>query len=144
MLKKSFSRRVILGLVFALALVFLLYFQIYHAGYNMLTEELSLSLCTRASFMADNLEEEIKRIQRLQYECINDDILYYSIGAFPVMTKSEKVKKLLDIQNRLKILNDSSLYIDEVFVYIPKLNRKISSVKGVELDRKSTRLNSSH
>ena len=44
MLKKSFSRRVILGLVFALALVFLLYFQIYHAGYNMLTEELSLSL----------------------------------------------------------------------------------------------------
>ena len=133
MLKKSFSRRVILGLVFALVLVFLLYFQIYHAGYNMLTEELSLSLYTRASFMADNLEEEIKRIQRLQYECINDDILYYSIGAFPVMTKSEKVKKLLDIQDRLKILNDSSLYIDEVFVYIPKLNRKISSVKGVEL-----------
>lgn len=133
MLKKSFSHRVILGLLFTLALVFLLYFQIYRAGYNMLTEELSSSLYTKASFMTDNLEEEIKRIQRLQYECINDDILYYSIGAFPVMSKSEKVKRLLDIQDRLKILNDSSLYIDEVFVYIPKLNRKISSVKGVEL-----------
>lgn len=132
-LKKSFSYRVILGLVFALAFVVLLYFQTYRAGYNMLTRELSSSLYTRASFMVTSLEEEIQRIQRLQNECINDDIIYYSIGSFPVMTRSEKVKKLLDIQDRLKILDDSSVYIDEVFLYIPNLNRKISSVEGVEL-----------
>lgn len=37
------------------------------------------------------------------------------------------------MQNRLKILHESSTYIDEVFVCIPGMNRKISSVDGVEL-----------
>lgn len=99
----------------------------------MLTNELSQQLYTRASFVADNMEEEIKRIQRLQNECINDEILYYSVGTFPIMSKSEGVKSLLDIQKRLKILHDSSTYIDEVFLYIPGLNRNISSVAGVEM-----------
>lgn len=116
-----------------LVLVYLLYFGIYMAGYNMLTDEISQSLYSKTSYLTNTLEEEIRRIQKLQFECINDDIIFYTISAFPILTKSEQVKKLLEMQNRLKILHESSTYIDEVFVCIPGMNRKISSVDGVEL-----------
>ena len=133
LLKKSFSYRVIRAFLLVLVLVYLLYFGIFQAGYNMLTREISESLYTKTSFMISTLEEEIARIRKLQYECLNDDILYYTIGAFPIMTDSEKTKKLLDIQDRLSILHESSTYIDEVFVYIPATGRKISSLDGVEI-----------
>lgn len=102
-----------------LVLVYLLYFGIYMAGYNMLTDEISQSLYSKTSYLTNTLEEEIRRIQKLQFECINDDIIFYTISAFPILTKSEQVKKLLEMQNRLKILHESSTYIDEVFVCIP-------------------------
>lgn len=132
MLKKSFSYRVIRAFLLVLVLVYLLYFGIFQAGYHMLTEEISQSLYTKTSFMINAMEEEIGRIQKLQNECLNDDILYYTIGAFSIMTDSEKTKKLLDIQDRLSILHESSTYIDEVFVYIPAIERRISSMDGVE------------
>ena len=132
LLKKSFTYRVIRAFLLVLILVGLLYFSIFQAGYNMLEKEISTSLYTKTSFLINTLEEEISRIQRLQYECLNDDVLYYTIGAFSIMTDSEKTEELLDIQHRLRILHDSSTYIDEVSVYIPAIERKISSQEGVE------------
>ena len=90
----------------------------------MLTNEISQSLYAKTSYLTNPLEEEIRRIQKLQYECLNDEILFYSISAFPIMTKSEKLEKLLDMQKRLKILHESSIYIDEVYVDIPELGRR--------------------
>ena len=59
-----------------LVLVYLLYFGIYMAGYNMLTDEISQSLYSKTSYLTNTLEEEIRRIQKLQFECINDDIIF--------------------------------------------------------------------
>ena len=133
LLKKSFFYRVLRAFLLMLVLVYLLYFGIFRAGYQMLTNEISQSLYSKTSYLTNSLEEEIRRIQKLQYECLNDEILFYSISAFPIMTKSEKLEKLLDMQKRLKILHESSIYIDEVYVDIPELGRRISSVEGVEL-----------
>lgn len=116
-----------------LVFMYLLYFGIYRAGYSLLTDEISKRLYTRTSSLSDTLEKEVQRIQKLQNECLNDDTLYYTIGAFSIMSKSEQTKGLLEIQNRLKVLHESSTYIDEVIVSISGMNRKISSVKGVEI-----------
>lgn len=144
LLKKSFSYRVIRAFLLVLILVYLLYFGIFQTGYNMLTAEISQSLYTKTSFLIRTLEEEISRIQKLQYECLNDDVLYYTIGAFSIMTDSEKTKKLLEIQDRLSILHESSTYIDEVFVYVPAIGRKISSLDGVELVEEGERQKLQH
>lgn len=132
-LKKSFSYKVIAVWLLVILIVLLLWFGFYNAGYRMLTNEISHSLYAKASYLTDTLEAEIGRIHKLQNECLNEETLYYNIGAFSIMTENSKITKLLDIQRRLKILHESSLYIDEVFVYIPGMNRKISSVDGVEL-----------
>lgn len=137
LVKKSFFYRVIRVFFVVLVLMCLLYFGIFKAGYNMLTDEISQSLYSKTSYLTNTLEEEIRRIQKLQYECLNDDILFYTISAFPILSKSEQVNKLLEMQNRLKILHESSTFIEEVFVYIPGMGRKISSVEGVELVRDS-------
>lgn len=98
----------------------------------MMTKEISQSLYTDASYLTGTLEEELGRIQRLQYECLNEDTLYYNIGAFSAMNKSERVQSLLEIQQRLRILHESSAFIEEAVVYIPELGRKISSASGVD------------
>ena len=131
-MKNTFSYRVLKIFLVLLIFVYLLYYRIYHAGYNMLTSEISRSLYSKATYLTDTMEEEIGRIQRLEYECVNEDTLYYTINTYSIMKKSEKIKKLLEIQRRMKILHESSTYISEVFVYIPELSRRISSVHGVE------------
>ena len=131
-MKNTFSYRVLKIFLVLLIFVYLLYYRIYHAGYDMLTSEISRSLYSKATYLTDTMEEEIGRIQRLEYECVNEDTLYYTINTYSIMKKSEKIKKLLEIQRRMKILHESSTYISEVFVYIPALSRRISSVHGVE------------
>lgn len=131
-LRKSFSYRVIRVFFVLLILVYFLYSRIYHVGHDMLTKEMSQSLYTKASYLIEKLEQELDRIRRLENECLNEDTLYYNIGSFDIAGESEKVQRLLDMEQRLKILHESSYYIDEVFLYIPKLQRRISSVNGVE------------
>ena len=97
-MKNTFSYRVLKIFLVLLIFVYLLYYRIYHAGYDMLTSEISRSLYSKATYLTDTMEEEIGRIQRLEYECVNEDTLYYTINTYSIMKKSEKIKKLLEIQ----------------------------------------------
>lgn len=73
------------------------------AGYNMLTDEISQSLYSKTSYLTPILwKREIRRIQKLQFECINDDIIFIPSSAFPIDQKRTWVKKLLEMQNRLE------------------------------------------
>ena len=131
-LKKSFSNRIIGAFLLVLVFLYLLYLGIFRTGYNLATNEISKVLYTKTSFCIETLEDEIGRIQKLQNECLNDDLFYYTSGAFSIMTKREQTARLLELQERLKILHESSTYIEEAYVYFTKLNWKISSMEGVE------------
>ena len=110
-MKNTFSYRHLKIFLVLFIFVYLLFYRIYLAGYDMLTSEISRSLYSKATYLTDTMEEEIGRIQRLEYECVNEDTLYYTINTYSIMKKSEKIKKLLEIQRRMKILHESSTYI---------------------------------
>ncbi|MCD8106173.1 MAG: histidine kinase [Lachnospiraceae bacterium] len=131
--KRPIFLRVILAFLLVLILFFFLYLGIYMTGYRIITSEISEALYTGTSNVMDTFEEEIDRIQTLQYECLNEEILYYTINAWGILSTSEKVQGMLDILDRLDILQKSSPYIEEAILDIPGLGRVISSQEGVVL-----------
>lgn len=131
-LKKTFSYHIIRIFLVLFVLIWILFTGIYSVGHHILTNQISSMLYNNSLHLADTLQKEVERIQKFQYECLNDDILYHTVGAYSIMSKSEQIGKMLDIQERLWILQNSSPMIKEVIMYSPKIERKISSIKGVE------------
>lgn len=119
-----------------IAPLYLLCFGIYRWGVNMTTNEILQSLRAQSTYFLETLADEIGRIRQLQYQCLNDTDLYYFVNAHPIMSTFDRFEALLALQNRLYLMANSSNYIEDVRVYIPHMNRMISSDKGV--DRLST------
>ena len=84
-MKNTFSYRVLKIFLVLLIFVYLLYYRIYHAGYDMLTSEISRSLYSKATYLTDTMEEEIVRIQRLEYECVIEDSMFFSFYSYSIM-----------------------------------------------------------
>lgn len=131
-LRKTFSYHIIRIFLVFFVFIWIFFMGMYGVGYEILTNQISNILSNRSIYLADTLQKEVQRIQKLQYECVNDDTLYYTIGAYSIMSKGEQVEKILEIQERLKILQNSSSMIKEVIMYAPEIEKKISSVNGVE------------
>lgn len=131
--KKKRSIFIILLVIF-IAIIIPLYiigFGIYSWGYSMTKEEITNSLNASVDFYMGTLESEISRIRSLQYECLNDENLFYFINASGIMTDYEKVSALLSLQARLSVMKNSSSYIKNVTVYIPGIGKTISAEGGV-------------
>lgn len=105
---------------------------LFQWGYHMNRKEIDKSLQVNGDFVIDTLEAEIRRIQQMQYECLNDEMLYYYVNAYPIMTEYERVEALLNLQSRLGIMKNSSVYIEDANLYLPAQHRTISAQKGVQ------------
>lgn len=112
--------------------LFLLGLSIYLWGYDMVKKEINHSSVSQINLYTQSIENEISRIQKLQYEFVNDQDLLYLTNAFEIMDSFELSQYMLRIQNRLEILNNSSNYMKDVVVHIPRLGKSISSTQGVE------------
>lgn len=112
--------------------MYMLCFGIYQWGHKMTTDEILQSLSSRSSFFMKTLENEIIRIKQLQYECLNDDTLFYFVNAWNIMTRYSRTDTLLTLQKRLNLVYNSSSYIENVSVWIPHMNRMISAKRGVD------------
>lgn len=112
--------------------IYLLGFGLYQWGYNMTTDEITQSMRARTDFFINTLESEIQRIRQVHQECLHDDNLYYYVNASGIMRKYEDVTNLLNIQKRLELVYDSSAYISDVKLWMPRLPHMISASKGVE------------
>lgn len=112
--------------------LYLLGYGIYQWGYQMTTDEITQSVYTRASFFTGTLEEEILRIRTVHQECLNDSDLYYYVNSLGIMGSYEKISGLLDIVKRLELVHNSSAYIKDVKLWMPRVSRMVTSSKGVE------------
>lgn len=112
--------------------MYLLGYGIYQWGYRMTTNEIIQSLHTRESFVITTLDTELQRIRKVHQECLNDSDLYYYVNALPIMSRSERLSSLLSIEKRLRLVQDSSAYIEEVTLWMPRLAQMISSSRGVD------------
>lgn len=137
MSKLSGIRIPVLVMLLILALVvilpiYLLGYGIYQWGYRMTTNEITQSLYTRASFVITTLDTEFNRIRKLHLECLNDSDLYYYVNALSIMSRYEQLSSLLSIEKRLALIQDSSTYIEEVTLWMPRLPHMISASRGVD------------
>lgn len=85
----------------------------------------------QASFYMSNLENEIRGMQKLEYDLVTDKDLR-SLAVLPQMLDYYEMNRaILSIQSKLFTLKNSSSYIKDVRVHIPSIGKTISGLDGL-------------
>ena len=124
--KVSVLARLIISFVIILTPIYGLGIFIYNSGLQILRKELSNSMISQVSYYLDNLENEIQRIQLLQYELLNDTDVNRMATISRILTNIESRDSLLRIRNRLFAVKNSSEYIKSSTVMIPDAGKEIT------------------
>lgn len=125
---KKVLNRLILSFIAILLPLFVLGMAIYNWGIDTLKTEISRSMSAQVSQNFGSLEQDIRRIQLLQYDCLTDDNLN-ALGSIPeAMGNIERMESILQLQQRLNAIRNSSPYIVDVYAYIPAIQRKVSAL----------------
>ncbi|MFC3800659.1 sensor histidine kinase [Cohnella sp. GCM10012308] len=107
-------------------------------GGERVRSEVYHSLQSQESFYLMSFENEIKRMENLLREYVNDEDLV-SLGILPdSLTEFQKLGAFKRLQQRLIFLKESSIYISRVSVYIPPIGKTVSNESLAEeltLDR---------
>lgn len=142
--KKNVLRRLIFSFICILLPLFILSMIIYNWGVHTLKGEISKSMSSQVSQYFSNLEQEFRRIQLLQYDCLTDDNLN-ALGSIPEsMDNIERMESILRLQQRLNAIRNSSTYIVDVYAYIPSIHKKVSAltVSAMNTEEFNTLINS--
>lgn len=131
-LKNSIFMRLIITFLIITIPLYILGISIYRWGIQTVRSELLNSMSSQVSFYLNSMDNEIQRIKALQYDLVNDEDLNKLAHRAQLMYEFERFDSMLRLQNRLKAIKNSSMYIDEVSVHIPSLGKTISAVKGVD------------
>lgn len=135
--KVSVLARLIISFIIILIPIYGLGIFIYNSGLVILRRELSNSMISQVSYYLDNLENEIQRIQMLQYELLNDTDINRMATISQALTNIESRDSLLRIRNRLFAVKNSSRYIKSSTVLIPDAGKEITnaSVSGLSSEK---------
>ena len=125
--KKSIFVRMIFTFLLTMLPIYLVGIICLNNGINALRQEVLNSMQSKVSFYLNNMETDIQRIKKLQYECITDDDLNQLASIPESLDIIEKTQAILRLQQRLQAIQNSSLYISEASVQIPALGKKITA-----------------
>lgn len=126
-----FSRLVVTFLLIMIP-IYALGIYIYNWGLYTVKSEISKSTVAQASFYIEGLEKEIERIRILQYDCLNDDNLGKLVYRSQTMKYYDFMEKVVQLQQRLLSIKNSSVYIKNVSVHILPIKKTISTTNGVD------------
>jgi two-component system sensor histidine kinase YesM len=136
--KNSIFSRLVITFLVIISPIYALGIYIYYWGMNTVKSEISKSTTEQVSSYIEGLEKDITRIKILQYDCLNDEHLNKLAVRWEIMEDYEKVDSMLQLQQRLVTIKNSSNYIKNVSVHIPSINKSISSntmVDDLNLDK---------
>lgn len=88
-------------------------------------EELSQSVASKVHFFMSSFENEMERITRINKELIFNDDFQKIRTIAAEMDDYTRVQTILNVKDKLNLLKTSSLYVQNVKVYIPSLDRGI-------------------
>ncbi|MBB6730904.1 sensor histidine kinase [Cohnella zeiphila] len=131
----SFRNTLFLRLIFTFLLILMpliiLGVYLYQWSIHTAREDIAKTAVSQTSFYLTDLENEIERIKLLQFGLLEDEDLNKLTLLWNRMGVIEKTEKMNSLRNRLYLIQNSSVYIKEVSVYIHPIDRTISSVDGV-------------
>ncbi|MFC5402833.1 sensor histidine kinase [Cohnella soli] len=103
-------------------------------GADVVRREIANSMQQKTDYVVTTLENEIDRITTLQQTFINDaDLNDLSIRA-ATLTDYERTKAFKDLQAKIVMLAESSKLIQDVFVLMPNLDKRLSAKSRFNVD----------
>lgn len=80
------------------------------------------------SFYGEAIAQEIARMQKSTYQCVNDsDFIKLSVF-YDVMSDYERVEVINKAREKLKLLREMSPYAANISIYMPSMERKVDAV----------------
>ena len=127
-----FSKIVLIFLLVIIPL-YVISLMINNKGRESVRHELSESLQARLQFYMDTFESEMQRMMQLQNEFIVDKDVQRINFTASAMDHYELSQRILQIQSKLRLIKSTSSYIKNVSVYIPEIDRMISSNESINI-----------
>jgi len=103
-------------------------------GAQSISDEVAKSVQSSNQFYIQTLEREIKGIYQLLYEFIIDKDLMM-MGISENLKSGDIQDKLKAVQKRLQMVKASSVFVEESKVYLPLMNRMITTSGAPEYDK---------
>jgi two-component system sensor histidine kinase YesM len=125
--KASVIKRLMISFISILIPLYALAIFIYNNSLTILRREISESMASQVGYYLEELEKEVYRIKRLQAELINDKNINQMAVMPHTMSNIEQWQSLLQIQDRLFAIQNSSRYIDTVSVILPAADKDVSA-----------------
>ncbi|MEK0313269.1 sensor histidine kinase [Cohnella sp. 56] len=104
---------------------------LYQWSVHTARADIAKTAASQTAFYLTDLENEIERIKLLQFGLLEDEDLNKLSLLWDRMRVIERTDKMNSLRNRLYLIQNSSMYIKEVSVYIHPIGRAVSSVDGV-------------
>ena len=101
--------------------------QVYGWANDVVKRGITETAQSQVDFYIDNLDRDISRMKALQYDLIFDADLNQLAAIPESLSEIERIMALLRLQKRLLTIRHSNELIEDVFVYIPSINRTIQS-----------------
>ncbi|MFD0712504.1 histidine kinase [Paenibacillus sp. GCM10027626] len=134
--QRSLFFRLAFVLAFLLIPVVLIGMTFFYGGEQSLRKEILGSMEARVEAQLHAMEREVERIQVLQYEFMNNGFLNTVAVAPDYLDLYARSDAILQVQNALFALKNSSGLIKDTYAHIPAIGKTVSAMNGVdELDR---------
>ncbi|QNK58873.1 sensor histidine kinase [Paenibacillus sp. PAMC21692] len=127
---KIFPKLIVLFLI-AIIPSFMVSFQLFRFGAESVRNEIWGSMETRVRFTVSSLDAEMERLIRLhtQYALDNDITKLSSMSA--ILPYYDVMQMQKRVQNKLWILETSSLYVRQAELFIPEIGKTLLSGKDI-------------
>lgn len=130
--KMTIFPKLFLSFLAIIGSLYMLNLAMNNSGVRTIKTEIEESLKSRVHFYHSTFETDLKRIIKLKHEYLYDSDLMELSFVPEQMSDYQFAEAILRIKTRLNLLKTSSLYIDDVHVHIPLIDRTISSTGYVD------------
>ncbi|RED53208.1 sensor histidine kinase [Cohnella phaseoli] len=123
----SIYAKLLISFLFVIVPLYVIALISNHDGSVKVREELQRSLVSKVHFYLSSFDNEMIRIVNLRNEYVFDKDLQDISLLTSIMSEYQYIQSVSRIIDRLNVLKSSSLYVRDVEVSVPSLNRTIST-----------------
>lgn len=107
--------------------VYLMGFWVFSKGVSIITDGTMKSVQAQSDYCLSNLEADIKRMQRVQFEFALDNDLAKLTGSIDNLDSLEITMAINRLYQKLSLIRSNSEYIKAVRLYVPSITRTIEA-----------------
>lgn len=128
--KTIFSRLIVTFLIIIIP-VYLLGMTMNLLAMNAVKTEITQSMSTQVDYYINDLENSFQSTKMLQYDCLNDENLNKLAILWEITGIYERQQSMIQLQNRLVTIRNSSPFIKDVTAHIEPIKKSISANDGI-------------